>query len=89
MDKDLINRIYEMQIDIENCDETIKDVLEAGTKYIRVNFNTWGLKHPLGKYHEVKIPTNCLADFLRLGRDRMQEEYGNMLNILKNNKNEL
>lgn len=41
MDKDLINRIYEKQIDIENCDETIKDVSEAGTKYITVKFDTW------------------------------------------------
>lgn len=41
MAKDLIDKIYETKIDIETCDETIKDVLEAGTKYITVEFDTW------------------------------------------------
>lgn len=86
MDKDLIDRIYEKKIDIEECNETLKDLLENGTKYITVRFDTWGLKHPFGKGHEIKIPTNRLADFVRLGRDKMKEEYDNMLNILKEGK---
>lgn len=38
MDKDLIDRIYEMKCDIETCEETLKDVSEVGTKYITVKF---------------------------------------------------
>lgn len=86
MNKDLIDRIYEMKCDIETCEKTVKDLLEAGTKYITIKFDTWGLKHPLGKTHEVKIPTNRLVDFVGLGRDKMKEEYNNMLNILKGEK---
>lgn len=41
MDKDLIDRIYEKKIDIEKCNETLKDLLENGTKYITVRFDTW------------------------------------------------
>lgn len=86
MDKDLIDRIYEMKCDMETCEETLKDVSEAGTKYITVEFDTWGLKHPLGKTHKVKFPTSFLMRILEISRDDMEEAYNNMLNILKGEK---
>ena len=86
MDKDLIDRIYKKKIDIENCDETAKDLLENGTKYITVKFDTWGLKHPFGKGHEIKILTSSLISIVDSDRAEMREEYNNMLNILKGEK---
>ena len=83
MDKDLIDRIYEMKCDMETCEETLKDVSEVGTKYITVEFDTWSLKHPLVKKHKVKFPTSFLMRILEISRDDMEEAYNNMLNILK------
>ena len=74
MDKDLIDRIYEMKCDIETCEEMLKDVSEAGTKYITVKFDTWGLKHPLGKTNKIKLP-NILSDYKKLQEEFKQVDY--------------
>ena len=86
MDKDLIDRIYEMKCDIETCEGMLKDVSETGTKYITVKFDTLGLKHPLGKTNKVKLPTSLLMRILEISRDDMEEAYNNMLDILKGEK---
>lgn len=86
MAKYLIDKIYEMKVNIETCNEMIRDVEDSRDKYITIKFNTWSLRHPLGERHEMELPKSFLTRILELTREEMEERYNNMLSILKGEK---
>lgn len=86
MAKYLIDKIYEMKVNIETCNEIIENVEDSWDKYIPMKFTIRNLKHPFGEKNEIEFPKSLLVRILELAKEDLEDSYNNMLDILKGEK---
>lgn len=88
MKNQIIDTIYEMKTNIENCEKIIERVQENSSNNIEIKFTTNSWQQLLGIENKIEISKILLTKILEQIKEEQEKDLDNMIGMLHKRKGE-
>lgn len=88
MKNQIIDTIYEMKTNIENCEKIIERVQENNSNNIEIKFTTNSWQQLLGIENKIEISKVLLTKILEQIKEEQEKDLDNMIGMLHKRKGE-
>ncbi len=86
MKNQIIDTIYEMKTNIENCEKIIERVQENSSNNIEIKFTTNSWQQLLGIENKIEISKVLLTKILEQIKEEQEKDLDNMIGMLHKRK---